>query len=384
MMRSFSGRLSPAFLLAGFLCVITQAAPGVTDNEILLGQTAVLDGPTSALGLGMRAGLLAGFGEANEAGGVSGRKIRLISKDDGYEPDRAIANARDLIDQDKVFVLIGSVGTPTAKVILPVCEERSVPFVAPFTGAGLLRTPFRKLVVNLRASYPQEMERLAQLLVDDKKLTRIACFFQNDDYGQAGLKGIEAALKRRNLELSATGTYERNTVAVKGALLDIRKADPQAVVMVGTYKPCAEFIKLAHKLGMKDTLFCNISFVGTRALVAELAGEGEGTLITQVVPAPTSDSSPAVKAYVQAMKKHQPAAALDWISLEGYLGARLFCLVASKAGRDLTRESFMNALEQTGTFDLGGLKATFGPEDHQGLDEVFLTIIKGGEAVPSP
>jgi ABC-type branched-subunit amino acid transport system substrate-binding protein len=384
MMRPSVERRSLAAVLAGLLSLGVHAAPGVTDTEILLGQTAALEGPTSALGQGMRAGLLAGFAEVNDSGGINGRRIRLISKDDGYEPDRAIANARELIDQDKVFLLIGSVGTPTAKVILPICEERGVPLVAPFTGAGLLRAPFRKLVVNLRASYPEEMERLAQFLVDQKKLTRIACFFQSDDYGQAGLKGIEAALKRRNLELAVTGTYERNTTAVKGALLDIRKANPEAVVMVGTYKPCAEFIKLGRKLGMKDTLFCNISFVGTRALVAELGGEGEGTLITQVVPAPSSEAPPVVKSYAQALRKQQPDAPLDWISLEGYLAAKLFCAAVAKGGRDLDRESFLSVLEQTGSFDLGGLKAVFGPEDHQGLDDVFLTVIKGNEAVPAP
>lgn len=358
------------------------AAPGVTDSEILLGQTAVFDGPASALGLGMKAGLEAGFQQINDAGGIHGRKVKLVTKDDGYEPDRAIANTRALINDDKVLLLIGGVGTPTAKAIVPICEENQVPFVAPFTGAGLLRAPFKKFVVNVRASYPQEMERIAHHLVDEKKLTKIACFHQNDDYGQAGLKGIEAALKKRSLELVATGNYERNTTAVKTGLLDIKKGEPQAIVMVGTYKACAEFIKLAKKLGMNDALFCNISFVGTKALLAELGDAGEGVVISQVVPAPTGDSLPLLKEYAAAMKKYQPTLEPDWISLEGFLAAKFFCQVADKAGKNLTREGFLAAVDQTGAFDLGGVALKFGPDDHQGMDEVFLTVVKGGQAVP--
>jgi ABC-type branched-subunit amino acid transport system substrate-binding protein len=358
------------------------AAPGVTDAEIVLGQTAVFEGPASALGLGMRAGLQAGFSQINETGGVGGRRIKLVAKDDGYEPDKAIANTRALINEDKVLLLIGGVGTPTAKAIVPICEENQVPFVAPFTGAGLLRSPFKKYVVNVRASYPQEMERIAQHLVDEKKLTKIACFHQNDDYGQAGLKGIEAALKKRSLELVATGNYERNTTAVKTGLLDIKKGEPQAIVMVGTYKACAEFIKLAKKLGMNDAVFCNISFVGTKALLAELGEVGEGVVISQVMPAPTGDNLEILKEYTAAMKKYQPSMEPDWVSLEGFLAAKFFCRVAEKAGKDLTRESFLSAVDQTGSFDLGGITLKFGPEDHQGMDEVFLTVVKDGRAVP--
>lgn len=364
------------------LAASLHAAPGVSDTEILLGQTAVFEGSASALGLGMRAGLQACFSQANDAGGVNGRKIKLITKDDGYEPDKAIANTRSLINDDKVLLLIGGVGTPTAKAIVPICEENQVPFVAPFTGAGLLRNPFKKYVVNIRASYPQEMERLAKHLVDDKKLTKIACFHQNDDYGQAGLKGIEAALKKRNLELVATGNYERNTTAVKTGLLDIKKGEPQAVVMVGTYKACAEFIKLAKKVGLADAVFCNISFVGTKALVAELGGEGNGVVISQVVPPPTGDNLDILKEYAAAMKKYQPGAEPDWISLEGFMAGKFFCKVAEKAGKDLSRESFLTAVNQTATFDLGGINLKFGPDDHQGMDDVFLTVVQDGQAVP--
>ena len=359
------------------------AGPGITPTEIKLGQTAVFEGPASALGLGMRTGLQTAFAEINDQGGVVGRKITLVTKDDGYEPTQAIANARALIQDEKAFLLIGGVGTPTASAIIPVCQEAQVPFIAPFTGAGALRNPVNPLIINLRASYGQEMERLAALLVDERKVSKIACFYQNDGYGQAGLKGIETALTKRNLTLTATGTYERNTTAVKTALLDIRKAAPEAIIMVGTYKACAEFIKLARKLGLKDTLYCNISFVGTRALQSELGAEGEGVIISQVVPDPT-ETNPATKAYRAALAKYQPAAAPDWVSLEGYLAGRLFIDAAKAAGTDLTREKFLAAVATLKNHDLGGLTVNYGPGDTQGADTVYLTQIKDGAIIPLP
>lgn len=359
-----------------------RAEPGVSDKEIVLGQSAVFEGPASALGLGMRAGLQAYFNQVNASGGIGGRTIRLIAKDDGYEPDKAIQNTTELIQADQVLLLIGEVGTPTSQVAVPIAEEARVPFVAPFTGAEFLRNPFKKQVINLRASYFQEMERIAQWLVDTRKFNRIACFYQNDGYGQAGLKGIKLALKRRQLELVSTGTYERNTTAVKTGLLDVRKGNPQAIVLVGTYKACAEFIKLAKRVGLKDAVFCNISFVGTKALHAELAEAGEGVVISQVVPSPAESNLAVVVEYQSAMKKYHPSLALDWISLEGFLAAKFFCQVVEKAGAQLTREGFISTVEQVGTFDLGGFSLKFGQEDHQGSDQVYMTIIKGGQVVP--
>ena len=358
-----------------------RAENGVSDSEIIVGQTAVFSGPASALGLGMRAGLSAAIAQINASGGVQGRKIKLVTKDDQYEPLAAISNTKELISTDKVFALIGGVGTPTANAIVPICEENSVPFIGPFTGAGALRTPFKKFVVNLRASYGQEMEALAAHLVDGKKTTKIACFYQNDGYGQAGLAGLNAALKKRGLELVSSGTYERNTTAVKAGLLEIKKGAPDAVVLVGTYKACADFIRLARQVGMKETIYCNISFVGTRALMSELAAEAEGIIVSQVVPLPSGDTLPILKEYQQALKNYSEGQTPDWISLEGYLVGRFFAEVLGKAGKAPTRESFLKAIQDTKTFDLGGFPLVFGPDDHQGSDSVYLTISKGGEVV---
>ena len=259
---------------------LSAAETGVTDSTITFGQAAALDGPAKALGTGMKAGLEAAFAEVNAAGGVNGRQLKLISRDDGYNPQKSIEETKALISEDKVFAIIGPVGTPTAKATVPVVGEAGLPYIGPFTGAGFLRDAAKlPYVYNFRATYGQEMEAQAAHLVDKLGFTKVACFYQNDGFGQAGLSGIKAALEKRGMELVATGTYERNTTAVRKGLLDIRKAKPEAVVMVGAYASCAAFVQSAKKAGMKDVIFTNVSFVGTQALINALGEDGEGVII---------------------------------------------------------------------------------------------------------
>ena len=258
-------------------------------------------------------------------------------------------------------------------------HEEKIPFFAPFTGAESLRTPFQKQVINLRGSYYQEMSAIASYLTEKKKLKNIACLYQNDSYGMVGLSGIENALKKENMSLSAKGSYERNTIAIKSALMEIKRAEPEAVVMVGAYKPCAEFIKLAKKVGMNDTLFCNISFVGTDALRKELGEAGEGVVISQVVRFPWDESVPLVKEYQEDMKKFQPTWPVGFVSLEGYMSGRLFLDALAAVKGAPTRAGFIDTIEQKGSFDIGGVQCSFSPEDHQGLDEIYLTVIKNGD-----
>lgn len=359
------------------MIVITMAATPLWGQEppLLLGQSCAMTGPAKNLGLEMRAGLLAAFAQVNEAGGVNGRRIQLISLDDSYEPDRAVANTIHLINEYNVFLLIGEVGTPTSRAVLPLVQRYKVPFFAPFTGDELLRTPFNPLIINVRPSYYQEMEAITRYLVDKRHLKRIACFYQNDTYGLAGLNGLQLAMKRRNMSLVAQGSYERNTVAVMGALQKIARERPNAIVMVGTYSACAEFIKL-YKAKVQDSpLFCNISFVGTESLYNELGNYGENVIVSQVVPYPMSDTLPILKEYRAAMHRYQHDAAISFTSLEGYLAGRLFAKVAEMIPEKLTRENFLLTIEKTGVFDLGGLVLKFGENDHQGLDEVYLTTI---------
>ncbi|MFT5700332.1 MAG: branched-chain amino acid transport system substrate-binding protein [Desulforhopalus sp.] len=355
--------------------VNVSATPQKVFSPLVLGQSCALSGPAQNLGIEMRAGLLAAFAEVNERGGIHGREVILLSRDDGYEPDKAVKNTKGLIYDDQVFALIGAVGTPTSKAVEPIVSEARIPFFGPFTGAEFLREPFGKYVINVRASYFQEMERLASYLVDEKKIRRIACFYQNDSYGFAGLKGIEIALKKRSMSLVSKGSYERNTVAVMGGMRDIYKARPEAVILVGAYSACAEFIKLSKNKYSDDVTFCNISFVGTESLRDALGSYGKDVIVSQVIPSPRDTEIGLTLEYKRAMAKYQHDAPISFTSYEGFIVGKLFSQIALSVTNELTREHFIAAMEQGGQFDLNGLVLEFGVDDHQGLDAIYLTQI---------
>lgn len=352
------------------------AEDGVTADTVVFGQAAVLNGPAAALGQGMKAGLNAAFEEANKKGGVHGRKLKLISVDDGYEPEKAIVATKKLIAEDKVFALIGPVGTPTSAATQPIATAAKVPFIGAFTGAGFLRNAKLDNVVNVRASYDAETEAWVRHLTEDLNIKKIAIFYQDDAFGRAGLSGFKKAMEKRGLSIVAEGTYERNTTAVKTALLNIKREEPEAVVMVGAYKPCAEFIKLSHKVEF-NPVFVNISFVGASALAKELGADGKGVIVSQVVPFPWDASAKVVADYQAAIKAADNKAEPEFVSLEGYLAGRLAIAALEKAGANPTREGLLKAIKDTGKFDFGGLTMTFGPEDNEGLDHVFMTVIQG-------
>ncbi len=369
--------LGAALGLAMTLAAFTAAAEdGVTADKILFGQVAALDGPAGALGQGMQAGLLAAFNEANQAGGINGRKLELTSLDDGYEPNRAIVAAKTLINDTKVFALIGAVGTPTSAAIQPIAAEAAMPFIGAFTGAEFLRDPSKTGVINMRASYFQETETMVEHLTKDLGVSRIAIFYQDDAYGQAGLAGVKRALDKRQMALAAEGTYERNTTAVKSALLSIRKGDPQAVIMIGAYKPSAELIRLARQIRM-DATFVNISFVGGDALAKELGPAGAGVVVTQVVPFPEDTSIGLVARYQAALKAVRPNAQPGFVSLEGYIVGRVTAAALAKVPGDITRQALLDSVTKAGTFDLGGITLSYGPGNNRGSSQVFLTVLQG-------
>jgi ABC-type branched-subunit amino acid transport system substrate-binding protein len=353
---------------------LARAEDGVTADMVVFGQAAVFEGPAAALGLGMRSGIRAAFEEANKQGGVAGRQLKLTTIDDGYEPDKSIAATKKLIEEDKVFALIGPVGTPTSAATQPIATAANVPFIGAFTGASFLRDPKLANVINIRASYDAETEAWARHLVEDLKIKKIAIFYQDDSFGRAGLSGFKKAMEKRGMEIAAEGTFERNTVAVKSALLTIKRAEPEAVVMVAPYKPAAEFIKLARKIDL-NPVFVNISFVGAVAFAKELGADGNGVVVSQVVPFPWDASIKAVADYQAALKAPDPQAQPDFVSLEGYLAGRLAIAALAKTGAELTREALLKTIKETGAFDIGGVKMTYGAES-SGLGEVFMTVIQ--------
>ena len=347
--------------------------PGVFEDRILFGQSAAFEGPAKELGRSMQAGILAAFQEINDQGGIHGRRLELRALNDSYEPDSAIANTRQLIEEG-VFALIGAVGTPTSRAVVPVTKEHHVPYIAPMTGAEYLRDSSHRTVINLRASYYQETEEMVQRLTTDLEIKRIAVLYQDDSFGRAGLRGVLRALERRKVFPIGTATFSRNTIAVKTALLDLRATEPEAVIIVGPYKPTATFIKWAQRLGM-DSVFMTLSFVGSNALAKELGTEGAGVLVTQVVPFPTGNTVPVSASYRAALQAYDPSAAPGFISFEGYLAGRLVIYALQHCGKQVERDCIHSALRSGEDIDLEGFSLRFGRHDNQGSDRVFLTAI---------
>jgi branched-chain amino acid transport system substrate-binding protein len=348
---------------------------GISADTILFGQVAALEGPSAALGQSVRQGLLAAFTEINAKGGINGRKLRLVSRNDGYDPDRAVVETVKLIYEDRVFALIGAVGTPTAMATAPIAAANDVPFLGPVSGAEFLNGPEFQNVVNMRARYSAEAEAWVKHLVEDLHQTRIGIFYQDDAFGRDVLTGVKAALDRRGMELTAEGTFERNTRAVGAAFRVIKRAEPEAVIMVGTYGPCAEFVKLSHRSGFNPT-FAAVSFVGGTALAKELGREGAGVIVSQVVPFPWDTRLKLITDYQAAQKALDPSQTPDFQSLEGYIVGRVVGRALDMAGPTPTRSDLLRVISEAGQFDIGGHIVAFGAMQQTHPPSVFLTQIQ--------
>lgn len=371
------GRFPAGLLAAGLLlCAWTSASAaevGVFEDRVVFGQSAAFSGPAQELGKNMRRGIRAAFREANDRGGVHGRRLELVSLDDAYEPEAAIANTRRLIEEEQVFALIGAVGTPTSRSATPIAADADVPYIAPFTGAAFLRDPQWTNIINLRASYYQETEEMVARLTGDLDIRRIAVLYQDDSFGRAGYRGVRRALDRRNMDAAALAVYPRNTTAVKTALLELRRRTPEAVIVVGSYQPVAAMIAWSRHIGF-DPVFITISFVGSNALAQKLGSEGAGVFVTQVVPFPLGTEPRIVDRYRNALAVHAPDAEPGFVSLEGYLAGRLAVAALERAGTDVDRTGFLDSLRRTEPIDIDGFELRY-DDDNQGSDLVFVTAI---------
>lgn len=349
-----------------------RAAPAGAAGEIVLGQFAAHTGPAAELGRRMKVGMEACLATVNASGGVHGRALRLVARDDGYEPERAAAACRQLITEDRVFALVGSVGTPTNIAALPAINAEGIPLIGPFTGAQALREPFNRNIFHVRASYFDETERIVEHLTTLGN-RKIGVFYQNDSYGNAGLEGVRRAMTRRGLQPVMAATVERNSVDVAAALKRIRETRPEAVVQISAYKSCAALIKEARATGYGGQFF-NVSFVGSKALSDQLGDAGAGVVISQVVPFPYSPSSALVREYQQQMARagHKE---LDFSSLEGYIAARVVVEGLRRAGKAPTRDALVAALETFDRWDAGGFPISYSAGNHEGSRFTDLTII---------
>lgn len=342
------------------------------DRTIVLGQSAALTGPAAQLGLQLRAGAKLYFDAVNAAGGVHGQRIELVSLDDGYEPDRCVANTQHLI-QSNVFALFGYIGTPTSLAALPHVKEARIPFFAPFTGAQGLRDPFNRYIFHVRASYFEETAAIVRQLTE-LDLKKIAVFYQDDAYGQAGLEGVRRALAVRGLKPVALGTVKRNTVDVAKSLEDILPAGPDAIVQISAYKSCAAFIRQARALGYGGTFF-NVSFVGTQALADELGKIGNGVVVSQVMPFPFSTTTGISREYLAAIQHAGNELKPNYSGIEGYIAAKVMVEGLRRAGPNPSRDTLVAALESIQNASFGGFNVNFGSHDHVGSNYVDLSML---------
>jgi len=370
-----------ALTVAILISSLPAQTPGITDNSILIGSCSALDGPTRFLGSQTVLGATTYLHSINDEGGIYGRKVQLLAFDDGYDPDKAPACFKRMV-KEGVFALGFFVGTPTAKVYLPMAQEEKIPVVGLFTGAQMLYEPLKHYVINVRASYYDETREQIDRLWD-VNVRKIAVVYQDDAFGKTVLDGVKLALQKHNSAPVALGSFARNTLDVDDGLKSVMAARPQAVVVVGPYSPVAVLVKKAHATGWRPQ-FLTVSFVGTEEFIKEAGSDAEGTIITQVVPPYDRTDYTTVGLYRQYLAKYYPDAAPNFVSLEGFVDAMVLVEGLKRAGRDVTREKLITAIESIHSMNVGmgsKLLLDYGPSDHKGFDAVYPTIVKSGQPV---
>jgi ABC-type branched-subunit amino acid transport system substrate-binding protein len=396
----------PRFLFLVLLGCLSGLVSGTAHAEdIVVGMSAAFTGPSRGLGIELYRGSMACFEEVNrEEGGIRGRKIVLKARDDEYNPGPAIENTIRFLDKEEVFCLFNYVGTPTTTRCLPLLKRnRHEPMLlfCPFTGAQPQRQPpYDEVVFNLRASYYEETGGLVKnFLAIGRK--RIAVFYQIDAYGRNGWAGVRIALAERGLKMVGEATYERGARyrdSMKEQVDILRKTDADAVICVGAYAASAAFIRDARDAGW-DVPIANISFVGSENLLGLLQEAGktggkdytQNLINSQVVPNYHDEALPAIAEYRKLMTKHDPQLPREipkedykpldfsFVSLEGFLNARLLVAILRKMDAPFDRKRLRDAAEALNDFDLGiGVNVSFSPQRHQASDRVYYTVVREG------
>jgi ABC-type branched-subunit amino acid transport system substrate-binding protein len=389
--------------------IILFLSPGTAQaSDIKVGMSAAFSGPSEGLGVELYRGAMAYFEHVNHTGGVNGRKIILQAYDDGYNPIPAINNTVKLIEEDNVLLLFNYVGTPTVTRVLPLLKkfsDRRIYLFFPFTGAQPQRElPYSELVFNLRASYREETGGLVDHLVGIGR-KRIAVFYQADAYGRSGWDGVRRALAKHGLKIAGEATYRR------GAKYDgdfreqvsiLRRANPDAVISVGSYAACAAFIRALRDAG-SDMPAANLSFVGSESLIKLLSDEGRKSgrdytrnlINSQVVPSYEDKSLPAVREYRELMDRYKPmppgrimkgayqSLPYSFVGFEGFLNAKTLVALLKRMPRDYARANIKSVVETVRGLDIGiNAPVTFGHGRNQGLDRVYYTTVRDGRFVP--
>ena len=372
MMKSIYRTITGFILL--FVSTQLMAENGITDTKIVIGQSAALTGPEGNIGLNFRAGAEAYFDKVNKAGGVYGRQIILHTLDDGYDQTRAESNTKLLVEEEKVFALFGYVGTSPSLAAKPYVTNLHIPFIAPVSGSESLRSPFTREIINVRASFEEETSRIVQFL-GSTLAKKIAVFYQDDEAGKSGLAGVikQMDLFERNPVATASVNSVKNDVSA--AVKVIGSKNPDAVIMISTSKNCSEFIRQIRKTN-PGIQFWTVSYVGTKSLIDDLGEDGRGVGVSQIVPFPYQDAIPVSHELHSILKEKT-----SFLSLEGYIAAKVFVEGLKRAGKNVTRESLISAMEK-GEIDVGGYKVNYSPSNHSGSSFVDTTVItRGGKII---
>jgi ABC-type branched-subunit amino acid transport system substrate-binding protein len=357
-------------------CAFSFAAFATQGADIVIGQVAPLSGVLADTGKDMVLGVSLYVKYINDKGGINGQRIKHVVRDDAYKIDETIKQTKDLLEKERPVALIGFAGTGNVGELLKqkVLADANIALVAPYTGGEPLRNPFNPWIFHIRAGYAEEGERMVAHLVA-LGITRIAVMYQDDPFGIAGLKGVEAAAQKRGLKLAALGPYEKNTDKVEKAVELIHKADPQAVIMISVNKPTAAFIKQFRAVGGTAQLY-NISVINAGE-VAKLAGAeaARGTGIAQVMPFPYTRTTHVVSEYLDLLNKYAPEAAPSYTSLEEFIGAKVLVEGLRRAGPNASRERVTKSLETLNDYDTGDFFVSFSPANRIGSHFVEVSVI---------
>lgn len=357
--------------IASFTMLILRYYTNSEKSVIVFGTSLPLSGINSHLGKDMVMGASTYFSHTNAKGGVKGHKIDFIQYDDKYEPENTLTNTQTLIEKDDVFALFGFVGTPTVKRVLPLITHTDIPFIAPYTGASFLRDTETKNIINFRSSYKQEIETLVTYLRTQKNISRFAIFYQNDDYGEEGYTALVHSLAKHNLTLSAEGTYKRNTLSIHHAIHEIEAAKPEAIILVGAYKPTARFIEKVKECCSSDIIFCPISFVNADALVGELKGDATNLLFSQTVPSYNDFTSQEAIEYNNLLKFYYPEEKPSLVSFESFLAAKTVVKALSSIEGRISPSKLSEALKKIHRYTLDNIPLSY--HNSQLLNFVYLS-----------
>lgn len=355
-----------------------QASAGVSASEIVLGQSLDQSGPLAEMSPDIVNAAQACFDAVNAQGGVHGRRIRLVTMDDGYQPAHTARNVARMMDEDGVFALCNLTGTANVAAILPLLTQQNppLPLIAPFTGADLVRSPALPHVFNIRASYGDEAEKLVQHLTT-LGVPRIAVLWVNNGFGKDGLAGVHKSMEKRGQKLIADASIQPDASDVQQAVATLGHRSPDAIIMITAGAPTVAFIK-AYRGVSRATRFYTLSVMGTQATLRALGPEGVGVVVATVVPLPWSQSMPLAREYRAVLTQAGFAQHVSLLGMEAYLNAKVLVEGLRRAGRDLTRGRFVEGLESLRRVDFGGFEVDFGRGVRQGSRYVDLTIIGHG------